>query len=67
MFLCDSCHEGDCPSGFTEGLMRSRGRCEGCGESAACVDCQGYKRKPLPPEVVAALRDAERRARATDA
>lgn len=43
MFLCDPCHGTSCPRGFIENLMRSHGKCEGCGRVAACVDCQGYK------------------------
>jgi hypothetical protein len=50
MFICEPCHTkaNDCQMGFIEGFMRSRGRCEMCGDVAACLDCHGYKAKPLP-------------------
>ncbi len=36
MFLCDTCHDDQ---GLCGMLARSGGRCENCGESAACMDC----------------------------
>lgn len=51
MFICEPCHnDTDCKSGFVETFMRSRGKCEKCGKTASCLDCQGYKAIPLPPE-----------------
>lgn len=51
MFICETCHEKTtCKNGFIEGLMRSRGRCEDCGDLAACLDCQGYKAAKPKPE-----------------
>lgn len=35
MFLCDACHDA---SKHVD-LFRSRGKCEGCGKVAACIDC----------------------------
>lgn len=48
MFLCDSCHDPKCPMEFAEDMMRSGGRCEGCGKYAACYDCHGYKLASKP-------------------
>ena len=46
MFMCDDCHESDCPTGWLEDLgPGSYGRCEGCGKTAGCVDCHGYKHR----------------------
>lgn len=60
MFVCEPCHDkSTCTHWMIEGFMRSRGRCEVCGESADCLDCHGYKTAPLPPEARAVLRDAE--------
>lgn len=47
MFLCDDCHDDRCSRTYLEGMMRSRGRCEDCGNGAACRDCQGWR--DLPP------------------
>lgn len=53
MFVCNDCHDERCGNDFFESLMRSYGRCEGCGKAAACMDCQGYKHlPPRPPQKV---------------
>jgi hypothetical protein len=47
MFLCEPCHKaGGCTRKFGE--MRSRGRCECCGEGATCRDCHGYDFRRSP-------------------
>lgn len=51
MFVCDDCHDERCGMTIIEEMMRSRGRCEDCGKSAACLDCQGYKHLPPKPPV----------------
>lgn len=51
MFVCDTCHDDRCVMTFIEDAMRSHGRCEGCGKTAACLDCQGYKRLPPRTEI----------------
>lgn len=44
MFLCDKCHkESGCERSLH--VVRSRGRCEQCGELADCVYCTDYKTK----------------------
>lgn len=50
MFVCDDCHDERCGYTIIEEMMRSGGRCEGCGKSAACLDCKGYRY--LPPRTV---------------
>lgn len=41
MFLCPECHtKEDCNAPH---MFRSRGRCEGCGQGAECVDCHAYR------------------------
>ena len=44
MFLCDPCHaKANCPMPLFEDIAaRSRGRCESCGNVAACIDCHHY-------------------------
>lgn len=39
MFLCNKCHD----SKKHMDLFRSRGRCEGCGKVADCIDCHYAK------------------------
>lgn len=36
MFLCDPCHG---PEPCYGSVVRSSGRCEACGQMAACLDC----------------------------
>ena len=42
MFLCDQCHDAR----VHVDLFRSRGRCEGCGKTAACIDCHYLRCDP---------------------
>lgn len=61
MFLCDNCHDPNCPREFIEDAMRSYGKCEACSKGAACYDCQGYKlplsaKTPAGPETIIHLR-----------
>lgn len=54
MFLCDKCHDASQHVGF-----RSLGRCEGCGKSAACIDCHYSVCEPPKSKPVASLPDRE--------
>ena len=57
MFVCDGCHQ-DHPNALMCGLMRSHGRCEGCGKTTACNDCH-YVSPETKAKVAQLLRDAE--------
>jgi hypothetical protein len=48
VFLCDTCHDkANCVFAFDALGSRSRGQCESCHQTAACIDCHGYgKGKP---------------------
>lgn len=46
MFLCSKCHDPECVH-----FSGSHGRCEGCGRTADCVDCQAYKTKRSKPKM----------------
>ena len=53
MYLCDACHEkSGCD--FVH-LSGSKGRCEGCGFSQDCLDCQ-HDRVELAPITVEEIR-----------
>ena len=47
MFLCNKCHDAK----KHMDLFRSRGRCEGCGKVADCIDCH-YAQCFTPPKAI---------------
>ena len=56
MFVCDNCHDA---SKHID-LFRSRGRCEVCGKTAACIDCH-YRQcdPPRPPKAAGPIQQGD--------
>lgn len=48
MFLCDRCHD---VSRHIVTLFQSLGRCEECGRTAPCIDCQNLVCPPPTKKV----------------